>query len=144
MTTPPQVYNASCLCKAVKFTLTGEPFHFVLCHCSNCKQTSGSGFLANAMFKPQQISITKGATDIVDYRDGNTLSGNIITRSFCGKCGANLFIKPAKGGIVITHPSVVEGKTQWVPKKEMHVPDKFAWIKEITLQQKKATSAAKL
>ena len=52
-------YQASCLCQAVNFKLTGEPFRFAVCHCSNCKVAGGSAFMTNAFFKSQ---VSMGAT----------------------------------------------------------------------------------
>lgn len=48
-----KIYHANCLCSKVKFTLKGEPFHFVICNCRNCQKASGSAFMANSMFKPE-------------------------------------------------------------------------------------------
>ncbi|KJA28205.1 hypothetical protein HYPSUDRAFT_130267, partial [Hypholoma sublateritium FD-334 SS-4] len=44
-------HGRACLCKASKFTLMGELFHYTICHCRNCEQTGGSAFLSHAMFK---------------------------------------------------------------------------------------------
>ena len=41
----------SCLCRQVRFTMAGDPFHHIICHCSNCKKASGSAFMANIFFK---------------------------------------------------------------------------------------------
>ena len=44
-------YRGKCLCGTVTYDLASEPFHFVICHCLNCKQSAGSAFMANAFFK---------------------------------------------------------------------------------------------
>ncbi|KDR67640.1 hypothetical protein GALMADRAFT_257878 [Galerina marginata CBS 339.88] len=132
-----KTYHANCLCSEVKFTLQGEPFHFVICHCRNCKQVAGSAFMANAMFKPAQVKVIEGRDLIKEYADSNTLTGNTISRSFCSKCGSTLFIAPAGGGIIITHPSLIEETVAWVPKKEFHNDQRWPWVKEITFQPKK-------
>ncbi|KAF9558702.1 DUF636 domain-containing protein [Agrocybe pediades] len=137
----PTTYHASCLCKGVKFNLEGEPFHFVICHCSNCKKVSGSAFMVNAMYKPERVMITQGKELIKEYADGETLSGNTIKRTFCGNCGSTLLIIPSKGDINITHPSLIEEKVNWVPKKEFHGQDKYSWVKEITFKKKEATKS---
>ncbi|KAH9479759.1 hypothetical protein JR316_0008354 [Psilocybe cubensis] len=129
-----KVYHAKCLCSEVEFTLTGDPFHFVVCHCRNCKQVSGSAFLANTMFKHAQLNVTRGQEFITNYADSNTLSGNTITRSFCSSCGSTLFIKPAKDhGFFITHPSLIEEDISWVPNAESFAHERLAWVNDITL-----------
>ncbi|KAJ3502181.1 hypothetical protein NLJ89_g9003 [Agrocybe chaxingu] len=135
----PKTYKASCLCAGVKFTLEGDPFHFVVCHCQNCKKASGSAFVTNALFQSSKVTITEGQDLISNYKDGNTLSGNTITRCFCSKCGSSLFVKPAKEGITITHPGLVDEPTvDWIPTKEFHKNDQFAWVKELVFNTKKA------
>lgn len=53
-------YQGSCLCEAVNFELTGEPFRYAICHCYNCKVSGGGGFMANAFFKSQVGSTLHG------------------------------------------------------------------------------------
>ncbi|KAF8972711.1 DUF636 domain-containing protein [Flammula alnicola] len=133
-----KTYHASCLCRGVKFTVKGEPFHYVICHCRNCKQASGSAFLSHAMFNIPMFTITQGQELITDFADSNTLSGHTITRSFCSKCGSTLFLKPVKEGIILVHPSQIEEPVTWVPKKESHPNERLPWLKEITFQTKKS------
>ncbi|KAJ7579593.1 hypothetical protein C8J56DRAFT_796308, partial [Mycena floridula] len=71
------------------FKPTGEPFHFFVYHCSNCKQASGSSFMANVMFKESRSLKT--------YKDADTQSGgSTLMRSFCPNCGSSLFIDSSK------------------------------------------------
>ncbi|TFK39504.1 DUF636 domain-containing protein [Crucibulum laeve] len=129
-------YHGQCLCKNVQFQLDGEPFQYVICHCKNCKRSSGSSFLPNAMFKPFQLRIVQGEDTLEKYADRDTLSGNIITRIFCRKCGSSLFVKPAKEGIIIVYPGSLTSVTEWVPRKEIHIDDKYSWVKEINFRAK--------
>ncbi|KAF9479578.1 DUF636 domain-containing protein [Pholiota conissans] len=133
-----KTYHGSCLCRATKFTLSGEPFHYTICHCKNCKHASGSAFLSHAIFKTSQFTITEGECLITHYADSDTQSGNTITRSFCSKCGSPLFLRPMKDGIILIHPGQIEEPVLWVPKKESYSHEKLPWLKEITIQQKKA------
>ncbi|KAF8903442.1 DUF636 domain-containing protein [Gymnopilus junonius] len=131
-----KTYHASCLCSAVKFTLVGDPFHFVICNCRNCKKAAGSAFMANIMFKPEQVSFTQGEDTVSEFQDCNTISGRALTRTFCSKCGAQLFLIPAARNMLITHPSLIEEEVAWVPKKESHPHDRWSWVKEIAFHPK--------
>ncbi|RYH12763.1 MAG: GFA family protein [Alphaproteobacteria bacterium] len=67
-----------CLCGAVRFTVSGEPYKSGLCHCSDCRHVTGSAFLAYADWRPDQFETT----------------GQVATyggRSFCPVCGSRLF-----------------------------------------------------
>ncbi|RXW17087.1 hypothetical protein EST38_g8760 [Candolleomyces aberdarensis] len=131
-------YQGECLCGAVAFELQGEPFHYVICHCKNCKQAGGGAFMANAFFKPQHVTVTKGKDSVKTYSDNKTKSGNAISRSFCSNCGSSLFIGPAAGNITIVQASNVNGSENWVPKKEFFAECKWEWVKEIAFQPKRS------
>src|ERR1700709_1901712 len=67
-----------CSCRAVRYTLEGEPFKFGICHCTKCRKESGSMFVAYAHWRRADCAI----------------AGNFATyegRSFCQVCGSRLF-----------------------------------------------------
>ncbi|KAF5332290.1 hypothetical protein D9611_008185 [Ephemerocybe angulata] len=129
-------YHGNCLCGAVAFEIEGEPFHFAICHCQNCKQASGGAFMVNSFFKPSQVKISKGGENLTTYKDGATKSGNAIKRSFCSVCGSNLFIEPVAGNITIVQAANVKGSENWVPKKEFFGEGKWKWVKELEFRPK--------
>lgn len=77
---------ATCLCTSISFTVTGQPKGAVLCHCSNCKSFAGSAFGHNYRLMNATITYQKGKDRIKKYRDGNTKSGKVLERRFCGEC----------------------------------------------------------
>jgi hypothetical protein len=70
--------TGGCLCGAVRYTATGEPFKGGLCHCADCRKVTGSSFLAYADWRPENVEITG---------EVNTFHG----RSFCPNCGSRVF-----------------------------------------------------
>lgn len=42
--------TGSCLCKSIQYTLTAPPIYSAICHCPNCRKTSGSAFATNCRF----------------------------------------------------------------------------------------------
>jgi hypothetical protein len=67
-----------CLCGAVRYEVSGEPFKSGLCHCADCRKVTGSSFLAYADWRPDQFEST----------------GSVATsrgRSFCPMCGSRVF-----------------------------------------------------
>ena len=70
--------NGGCLCGTVRYTVRGEPILVGLCHCADCRKSSGSVFVAFAMWP----------------RSSFDQSGEVSTyagRSFCPRCGGRLF-----------------------------------------------------
>ncbi|MEM7226650.1 MAG: GFA family protein [Pseudomonadota bacterium] len=75
--------QGSCLCGAVTWELTAEPFFAYNCHCKMCRKAHGTAFATYYLVRPDQIRWTGGTDTIVDYKSSET-----FRRSFCGKCGA--------------------------------------------------------
>lgn len=104
--------RGSCLCGAIQYEVTGDPFNYNVCHCVNCQKWGGSAFSSNPFFKPevrhpdfpetcrhqqrstyhQQVVVTKGQEFIKDYADSATKSGNTIIRKFCKECGSSILV----------------------------------------------------
>ncbi|KAF5362493.1 hypothetical protein D9756_002674 [Leucocoprinus leucothites] len=132
------VKPGTCLCKTIRYEVTGDPFHYVLCHCDNCKRAAGSAFMAHSYWKPEQLKITQGEPSIRHYSDNDTQSGNTIIRSFCFICGSSLFVKAAKGDFMIAQPGAIEGHQAWTPKKEVFAESRAAWLRDIAFASNKA------
>ena len=73
-----ETYNGGCLCGAVRFVATGQPYRVGLCHCLDCRKHTGSLFHALAMF-PQDAVTVEGQT--------RAFRG----RHFCQECGSSVF-----------------------------------------------------
>ena len=73
-----ETYNGGCLCGAVRFVATGQPYRVGLCHCLDCRKHTGSLFHALAMF-PQDAVMVEGQT--------RAFRG----RHFCPECGSSVF-----------------------------------------------------
>src|SRR3569832_641460 len=58
---PEVARSGSCLCGGVRFHVAGEPIRVGLCHCKDCRKTSGSAFHAYAVW-PRHALETSGMT----------------------------------------------------------------------------------
>lgn len=54
---------------------------------SNCQRAGAAPFSINYFFAKSEVDIKDPQGVLKEYRDGDTKSGNIITRKFCGNCG---------------------------------------------------------
>lgn len=112
--------RGSCICESVVFTLEGEPFDIVQCHCSKCRKSSGSSADAMITVDKNKFSWIEGQ-DFVKVYKGNSGS----QRSFCQNCGTSL--------------PVLDGEKYWVPagvlngeyearvKAHIYVGSKTSW-----------------
>jgi len=82
--------EGSCLCGAITVTVSDPGLYTRprghLCHCDNCRKTSGSAYGANLSIESEKVKIT-GEDKLKEYKDSKTLSGNTVSRFFCGNCG---------------------------------------------------------
>jgi hypothetical protein len=85
--------EGSCHCQAVRFSLESKhPYPFMLCYCSICRKTNGSGgFGINLGGDFATLQVT-GKEHITVYRarmtNGSESRGE---RSFCKRCGSGLW-----------------------------------------------------
>ncbi|KAK5945837.1 hypothetical protein PMZ80_003045 [Knufia obscura] len=111
------LFTGSCFCRAVTFTLSELPMKAYLCHCLNCRRSTGSSFAYNAAFprsalklsfqKPARTAFASPtATGSEDARgdaadDSTAIDESVIStfgvkasgmRKFCSLCGTRLLI----------------------------------------------------
>ena len=75
--------SGGCMCGAVRYEATGEPQHNALCHCSDCRRSSGAPMVGWALFPQAAVTITGTPRAYNSSRDNR--------REFCGTCGTGLF-----------------------------------------------------
>ncbi len=80
------MYNGSCLCRRIQFELTAHPGAFGLCHCVDCRKSSGSAFAADAPVARSSFRLLSGSQDL---REFESAPGSV--RAFCGHCGSPVY-----------------------------------------------------
>lgn len=81
------VRKGGCLCGAVRYEVSGEPYVSGLCHCTICRKLTGSSFSATANWHAEQFRMTGEL-------------GSYEHRQFCPTCGSRLFYL-FEGGVEI-------------------------------------------
>ncbi|QGA14952.1 hypothetical protein EYB26_002608 [Talaromyces marneffei] len=125
--------TGNCLCGTVQYELSGPPIINVLCHCKNCKKSTGSSFMANSIFKKTQLRIHTGQQNLRTYHDSQTDAKVTVNRSFCTTCGSSLFITNdvspmLEGAVIVTSGTMnLEGK-EWAPKQEYYCRSRGSWV----------------
>ncbi|KAJ3784536.1 Mss4-like protein [Lentinula aff. detonsa] len=136
--TPPSsdiLRNGSCLCGAIKFTIKGDPFHYLVCHCKNCQKASGSAFMMNIWFKEEAFKLISGQDALKSYQDTDTDTGKPLSRFFCSNCGSNVFFRMSpdlpRSDVYLIQGPAIEGSEIWTPRKESFPTHKLPWVKHI-------------
>lgn len=112
--------SGSCLCGALRYTVTGPPATVCICHCTICRRSVGAAAVAWASF-PRAAFALEGAASW--YR-----SSAHARRGFCGACGTSLFFETEHhpGEIDVTVASLHEAD-RVVPRYHIWTPNKLAW-----------------
>ena len=80
--------NGSCLCGAIRYTISAPVSELRACHCRNCQKASGAAGSVNAVVPRAAFNVTRGTpkryTGVAD-------SGRTLHRYFCGDCGSPIY-----------------------------------------------------
>jgi hypothetical protein len=80
------MYKGSCLCRSVRYEISGELGEFGYCHCTSCRKASGSAHAANAPVERSAFRLTSGTEDLREFESS---PGKL--RVFCGRCGSPIY-----------------------------------------------------
>lgn len=108
MTNEAAVRQGGCLCGAVRFKVHGDPLRVGICHCADCRKTSGSMFAAFGIWP---VAAFESTGDVGIY------SG----RSFCLTCGSRVYSGSEE------EAEIMLGSMDWQPEKDL-APQYELWI----------------
>jgi hypothetical protein len=78
--------TGSCLCRGIRFEITGELGLIAQCHCADCRKAQGSAFAVNTGVAREDFRFTAGEDLLRCYE---STPGK--HRCFCSKCGSPVY-----------------------------------------------------
>lgn len=82
------IQSGGCVCKKIRYSISGSPLRATVCHCIWCQRRTGSAFGVELVFKKEQVQIDADA--ITTYRHISEASGRWLDQHFCNTCGSNI------------------------------------------------------
>ena len=122
--------SGGCRCGAIRYEVDGEPRHHALCHCADCRASSGAPVMAWMAFDAAQLRVTSGEPRSF-HGQGQAL------RQFCGDCGTGLFYHNADmlPGIVDIQPATLDpepGQTAPAPGAQIQCAERLEWMTRLS------------
>jgi len=117
------MYNGSCLCGKVKFTIENEIKDIIYCHCSLCRKAQGSAFATNANVNTEYFNFLTGENNLTAYQYNETQ-----TKLFCKTCGSPIMSKNTlHPNIIRIRLGTIDSEITERPKAHIFVRSKANW-----------------
>jgi hypothetical protein len=104
----------ACRCGQVSFAVSDEPTRVGICHCTDCRQESGSAFTFFGVWPASRFEF-----------DGET--HEYAGRRFCPNCGSRLFSTNQREA-EIKLGALVEAPTSLRPTYELWIKRRESWL----------------
>lgn len=116
--------KGSCLCGQVQYQVEGPFEHFHICHCSQCRRSTGSAHAANIFTSKDKIKWLSGE-DLVKRFD--PVEPDTISKCFCSHCGSLVPYTSAGSGKLIIPAGGLSADPQIRPEDNIFWEDRAPW-----------------
>lgn len=115
--------TGGCQCGAVRYEAEGDPLHHALCHCNDCRASSGAPAVSWIAFPQNKVRLTEGAATTYAGRGA-------ARRQFCPVCGTGLFYTNADmlPGVVDIQSATLDEAGADAPQVQIQCAERLAWF----------------
>lgn len=114
--------TGKCLCGDISFVADGEVPVMANCHCTACRQSTGSAYAALMFMKQDDVTVT-GTPQTYEHSSD---AGNTMTKHFCGACGTPLFTQnSARAGMLGLRAGLINEQAEFAPKVNVYTSSKM-------------------
>lgn len=113
-----------CMCGAVRYKTSGEPFQVSHCHCRSCRRHNGASLATLAGYKTGQVTFSGDQRRVYESSPG-------VGRGFCGNCGTPLTWEGNDddlGPILELHTGTFDDPGALVPTGHAFEPERIPWL----------------
>jgi hypothetical protein len=115
--------EGGCQCGAIRYRISGEPVYVALCHCDDCRKSSGAPMTTWSAFAENDVTVIAG-----EPRDFQSSAHG--TRSFCPTCGTGLLYRnPAVlPGIIDVQAATLDDPGALPPQIHVQTAERISWM----------------
>jgi hypothetical protein len=119
-------YQGGCQCGAVRYEVHGEPQRASLCHCIDCRKSSGAPAVSWAAYPENKFRIIQGEAATFN-------SSGLTMRSFCGKCGTGLYYVNSEvlPGIVDIQTATLDDPDVIAVGCQIQTAERIGWMAQL-------------
>ncbi|HYD25061.1 MAG TPA: GFA family protein [Croceibacterium sp.] len=112
-----------CHCGEVRYAVEGDPVYHAVCHCDDCRASSGAPMVAWYAVKEEQFRLLSGEVTQFEGTPG-------AERSFCRRCGTGLFYRNAQNlpGLVDIQSATLDDAAATAPTIQVQCADRLPWL----------------
>jgi hypothetical protein len=111
-----------CFCGAVHYTVADAFRYAANCHCSGCRRATGAAFKPFAGIERGQLSLTRGADNLLIYGEADTHDAH------CSTCGSLLYSVVREGAFVHVAMGTLTDAPSIRPDRHIFVGSKAPWF----------------
>jgi hypothetical protein len=117
-----ELFEARCLCGAVRFQAAGAPQWVLWCHCDSCRRHTGAPASVFVAFANDAVTVTQG--EIAKFT-----SSPGVERGFCAKCGTTLTCSNERlVDETHFHVGAFERAAELAPAGEFFAEERLPWM----------------
>lgn len=106
--------EGGCLCGAVRYRVSGKPYHLTHCHCRMCRRASGAAFVTWFSVRVDQLELVQGSP-------ARYASSTRANRTFCATCGTPLTFQ------LVAQPDEIDVTLCSLDQPELLTPEDHTW-----------------
>jgi hypothetical protein len=116
--------EGGCRCGAVRYRVEGDAEHSAICHCVDCRKSSGAPVTVWSAFPSERFAITSGE---VKAWQGT----GAAFRHFCGTCGTGLWYinEEVLPGLVDIQTGTLDDPEALPPEAHIQAAEELSWMK---------------
>jgi len=115
--------TGQCQCGAIRYEASGEPAYHAMCHCGDCRRSSGAPATAWLLFARDAVVIT-GTPSVY-------ASSELAQRHFCPTCGTGLFYtnETVFPGMIDIQSATLDDPDVFPLQAHVQVAERLGWMK---------------
>src|SRR5271163_4965663 len=117
------MYQGSCLCGSIKYSIDDDLRFIVNCHCRFCSKAHGAPFTTLLFMPFPKFALIEGKELLASYE----VKAINAWRCFCSRCGTRLYNHLPSRGVMSLVVATLDADAKIRPVANINVESKCSW-----------------